>query len=214
MGLSAEAPPTNERSSGSKGGRAPGLCAFSQGSGPRGQGQGVRPAPGASARPWPMGATASEAAFGQRTRMLPFSPETRARGRAAKAPRTRPDGGLCSRPPGQHRPCLREPGQGGLTSCGPQATGSPACPTGRGRVRRLPPVPPAWAWSGQGLSLWRKQRGVCRVEKMPQAETSREQEMARGQVPGLHALGRTCTAPGGSKLQTEATGGPGTRCRC
>lgn len=120
VGLSAEAPPTNERSSGSKGGRAPGLCAFSQGSGPRGQGQGVRPAPGASARPWPMGATASEAAFGQRTRMLPFSPETRARGRAAKAPRRRPDGGLCSRPPGQHRPCLREPGQGGLTSCGPQ----------------------------------------------------------------------------------------------
>lgn len=93
-------------------------------------------------------------------------------------------------------------------------TGSPACPMGRGRVRRLPPVPPAWAWSGQGLSLWRKQRGVCRVEKMPQAETSREQEMARGQVPGLRALGRTCTALGGSKLQMEATGGPGTRCRC
>lgn len=41
--------------------------------------------------------------------------------------------------------------------CGPQAVGSPASPTGRGRVRRLPPVPPASAWSGQGLSLWRKQ---------------------------------------------------------
>lgn len=184
--LAAEAPPTTG-AAGARDGWALGLRASSPGSGLRGQDQGVRPAPGASARPWPTGATASEAAFGQRVRMLPFTPETRARSRATRAPRRRPDGGPCPPLPGQHWPRLREPGQGGLTS----SVGL--------RPWGVPPVPRDEAELG-GCHQFRLLRpgldkdflcggNRCLLCREATAETSREQERARGQVPGLRALG-------------------------
>lgn len=71
----------------------------------------------------------------------------------------------------QHCGCLAprpswEPGHGRphpKPSVGPSPWGVPTSPTRGGRVRRLPPGRPAWAWPGQGLSLWRKQRCLsCR----------------------------------------------------
>lgn len=63
---------------------------------------------------------------------------------------------------------------------GPSRRGVPASPTSGGQVTKLPPAPPAWAWPRWGLFLWRKERGVCRVEKTPEAETSREEGRQQG----------------------------------
>lgn len=204
VGLAAEAPPTTG-AAGARDGWALGLRASSPGSGLRGQDQGVRPAPGASARPWPTGATASEAAFGQRVRMLPFTPETRARSRATRAPRRRPDGGPCPPLPGQHWPRLREPGQGGLTSSvGPRPWGVPPVPRdeaelgGCHQFRLLRPGLDKDFLCGGNRCL------LCREA------TSRNFQRTRdGKGPGPRA---SCSGDG--ELHTEATGEAGTRGRC
>lgn len=156
VGLAAEAPPTTG-AAGARDGWALGLRASSPGSGLRGPDQGetstrrfgqavAHGSHSLRSRVWPEGQNAAIYSRNESKKQSQEGSTETSRWRALP-PAARP---ALAPPPGARSGWPHQ-------LCGPQAVGSPASPTGRGRVRRLPPVPPASAWSGQGLSLWRKQ---------------------------------------------------------